>query len=328
MCLLVLQLTEKLRAREVDLKLFCLLIIACLLTSVVKYAFLPIALAVGIFLAFMLWRAFRGRSKQLQKALQKSHNKLTNRAKVLLLVGLLLAAGLFVQRYGVNTISYGTPMPPCHEVIGVDACMSYGPWARNYLYEADKGEFNHSPFAHTWTWLQGLHYRLFFMITGPDGGYTNYPPSPLPSAAAVLIVIFGGLAAVFYWRRVFMGRPFLVFLLLMSAVYIGVLWFENYTQFLETGRPVAINGRYLLPLLLPLAAVFGRALGIALKPWPVIRAAAAAVVILLFVQGGGIFSFILYSDEAWYWPNRTIINANNAAQKTLDPIILQGPKQY
>lgn len=330
-CLLVFALTEQIQARKVHLQTLVLLIIAILLTSLVKYAFLPMAVAVGLYLAVIGFRAYRGKWRQLQASLRSSHDKLGQRAKVLLLVGLVVSGGLFVQRYGMNVVNYGTPLPDCSAVIGVDACMSYSPWARNFLYEADKvnKDVDPNPLAFTWTWLQGLHYRLFFMITGPDGSYVNYPPAPLPSATAIVIGLFGLTALLFYWRQVLLGRPFLIFLLFLSLLYVASLWYENYTGFLETGEPVAINGRYLVPVLLPMVAVFGRALVVAFEKWPAAARTWAAVgAIVLFLQAGGVFSFILRSDDEWYWPSTTVQSMNENAQKVLDPVIFQGPKHY
>ena len=255
---------------------------------------------------------------------------MSRRAKIWLAIGLIFSCGLFVQRYGLNIVNYGTPLPDCDAVIGADSCMSYDPWARNYRYEASKGEaaVNANPLPFTWTWLQGLHYRLFFMITGPDGGYANYPPAPLPSATAIVIGLFGIMGLLLYWRRVLLGRPFLIFLLFLSVFYVASLWYDNYMGFLETGQPVAINGRYLVLVLLPMAAVFGRALGVVLQQWPAVRAGAAVLAIALFLQAGGVCSFILRSDESWYWPNAAVKAANEGAQKVLDPVIFQGPKRY
>src|SRR4029078_2021994 len=133
-------------------------------------------------------------------------------------------------------------------------------------------------------WLQGMHYRLFFMINGPLSKHTNYPPVPLPSATAVVIALVGILATLFGGRRVFAGQPFLVFVALLIGLYGGLLWYNNYSEFIETGQPVAINGRYLIPLLSPDALVIGRAISLQLQPWPRLKAWATALAIVLFLQ--------------------------------------------
>jgi hypothetical protein len=233
-----------------------------------------------------------------------------------------------VQRYGVNMWQYQTLKPKCHQVLTEQRCEAFGPWARDHRLAQTKGNVNTNPLAYTWTWLQGLHYRMFFAVSGSDKRYSNYPPLPLPSATAVVLAISGVIALLLYWRKVFARRPFLVFLFFMSALYLAALWFDNYAKFLETGHPVAINGRYLLPILLPMAAVLGRALGLALLSKVVLKASLAGLAVVLFLQGGGVFTFISRSDERWYWQNQTIININESAQRTLAPILIESGKNY
>ena len=324
-CWLVLKITQDLKQRRIDLKVYALLAVALMLSSLVKYAFLPIGLAAVAYVVVMLASTFRG--LKLWTPVKKSYAGFSKGAKYGLLALLVVSAGLFAQRYAVNMFRYGHPVPDCDKVISVESCMEYGPWGRNYRFAAEKTSVDTNPLAYTWRWLQGLHYRTFFMINGPPT-HTNYPPALLPSATAVVILLSGLTALLFYWRQVFKGRPFLVFIVLMTVTYAVVLWSQNYGQFVETGQPVAINGRYFIPLLLPLAAVFGLALGIALKPFKDVKLWVAGAVMILFLQGGGVFSFILRSDANWYWPNRAVISVNEAAQNVLSKIMFIGPKHY
>jgi hypothetical protein len=328
-CLLVLRLHEQLQARMFSVQTVAVLLIVCMLASLVKYAFLPIAMAVAIFVGVQVWRAFRGHNRQLRVVLQQSYRTLSTRAKASLLVLLVLSAGLFVQRYGVNVISYHTPLPACDAVLSTDECLAYGPWARNYRYAHDKLAVDTNPAAYTWAWLQGMHYRLFFTVNGPKSDYVSYPPVPLPSAAAIILTITGSLALLFYWRKLFAGHEFLAFLLLLAVLYCAVLWINNYSDFVATGRPVAVNGRYLLVVLLPLAAVFSRALQLAAQRWAtVVTPWMALAAVLLILQGGGVFSFILRSDAGWDWPNSAVVHANNGARHILQPLIFEGNKFY
>lgn len=325
-CWLVLMIVEQLRARAFNLQTYALLAFLLMSACLVKYPFLPIALTAAVFVAFMLWRAFR--TGGFGKALAKSYAKLPRRRALALLVLLVIGSVLFLQRYGYNLAVYHDPVPDCSAVLSIEACMEYGPWGRNYRYAASKpASFTPDPAGYTWLWLQGMHYRMFFMITGPPK-HTNYPPALLPSAIAIAVVIFGIAALLFYWRRSFGGQPFLIFLLLITVVYAAALFFlNNYPQYVETGRPVAINGRYFIPFLLPMAAVFGCALSVAFRSIQ-LKAVAALLVIVCFTQGGGVFSFILRSDPAWYWPNQAVVDVNTAAQKALDNVMFIGPKEY
>jgi len=102
---------------------------------------------------------------------------------------------------------------------------------------------------------------------------------------------------------------------------------ENYSMYLYAGHPVAINGRYLLPVLFMLPAVLGKALHVAFSRWQWLKAYAVVLAIVLFLQGGGVFSFILRSDATWYWPGGTTTMLNETAQNILDPLIWDGPKK-
>jgi hypothetical protein len=323
-CWLVLDIRDDLQTRTINLKRYAALIFVVILSSLVKYAFLPIALAIALYVGYQLWRTFRRHGAQFKKSLAKAHNALSNRAKVGLVVLLVMSAGLFAQRYVTNTIRYHTPLPDCGAVIGTQECLAYGPWARDYNFAKDKGQFDHSPLKFTRTWFGGMHRRLFFMITGKTRGYMNYPPMPVMAKGSIILAIAGIAALLFYWRRVFAGHSELYFLLLVTLTYCAVLWLYNYRDYLGTGRPVAINGRYLLMILFPFMAITGRALAIALRRFEAARMWLVAAAIIVMLQGGGLISFILRSNESWYWPNNTITHTNNGVRHMLKPLIIEG----
>ncbi len=327
-CLLVVRINERLAKQKIDLRALATLCIVCMLSCLVKYAFLPIALAAAAFVAVQAWRAFRGHGHQLREAVRRNYRFIPRRATLALLGLFVLAGGLFVQRYGLNVAAYHTPLPDCDAVLNVGECMSYSPWARNYYYKQQKGDFDDSALHYTWQWVQGMHYRIFFMITGPGGDYANDQPMPLPSAAALILTVTSTVALACYWRQVFAGRSALAFLLLTAVLYGVVLWVTNYKDFTATGQPVAINGRYFLVVLFPLAAVYGRALAVALRQWAALRVGVIVVALLCFLQGGGVASFILRSDGSWDWPAPVVVHANNAARRVLDPLVIEGDSHY
>ena len=121
----------------------------------------------------------------------------------------------------------------------------------------------------------------------------------------------------------------MVFFLVMSLLYGGALWLDDYKQFLLTSQPVAINGRYLLPILLPIAAIMGRAISQAVRARPRVKPLLALAALLLFVEGGGIFTFIVRSDDTWYWNNPVVQHVNNGARRVISPLLIKkGGKFY
>src|SRR5262249_43518049 len=157
----------------------------------------------------------------------------------------------------------------------------------------------------------------FFMITGPTDAYQNFRPLLIPGIGAIFTAFLAVGALIVPGRRVLRGRPELLFLLTLAMVYIVVLFLDNYGAYLRTGQPVAVNGRYLVPVLLPLGAAAALAVAKLLKRFPAAKAVLASVVILLLLQGGGLVAFIVRSDSKWDWPNQTVITVNNGARDIL-----------
>ena len=328
LCLLVADTVDGFKKRQLAVRSLCLMLLVCAVIGLVKFKALPLVLGAVIFELFYIYRTFGLSWQQWLRAVRKGWQPLSQRFKIGFLVGFILLFGLVIQRYGVNLVEYQSLKPQCDVVLGEERCMGYGPWARNHLLEDVVGDVAERPIAFTATWLYSLHYRLFFAISGVTNNYQNFLPTPLPSAAFVVIVVSGLVALALYWRRVFKGNMLLVFFAVLTAVYVATLWIDNYSQYLQTGQPVAINGRYLLLVMLPFVAIAGHALSRALKPWPALKAGAATLAILLFLQGGGVFSFILRSGPGWFWPNQTVTAINDQARRALEVVILEGPKSY
>jgi hypothetical protein len=111
------------------------LVILCLLTSLVKYAFLPIFLAIAVYLAARAYGSLGG-WRPVWRAVRAGLASTRRRTLILLSAAAVLALLLAGQRYGINLVRYHTPDPDCGSVLSVQHCKAYGPWYRNYLYQA------------------------------------------------------------------------------------------------------------------------------------------------------------------------------------------------
>jgi len=325
-CWLVLEITQDVQKRKIDLKKCSLLLVVVFFSCLVKYPYLPIAMGIFFYFVVLLWRMFRGRGAQLKQQIGKSFRSIGRRTKIVLLALMVLGASLFAQRYVVNLLRYDSPVPECGAVISTEECMLYGPWARDYLLAQSKSDFNRSPITFTKLWIEGMHTRLFFMVAGPALTFETHFPMPIIADTATVVGLIL-LAALCIWGPLLLRRnAILIFLLLITVLYAAVLWVNGYGDYLHTSQPVALNGRYLILVLFPFFIVSGLALarglrGVAwLKPWM------AVVAILLFLQGGGVTSFILRSNAQWDWQNATVIKVNNAARDVLHPLIIEGKK--
>jgi len=331
-CLLTFRAADELQKRKPAARTFLTLAAICLFASQVKYAFVPIFLGVVLFLAFMTYRSFNGKWGKLWPAVCASWRPLGRWPKVVLLATIVISLGLLVQRDGYNLVKYHSFTPNCARVLSVQSCMAYSPWASNYAkHQALKsagpvGRYN--PISYLAVWFYWMWYRLFFAVNGPASSFTNYPPLPLLSAAGAIVGISGIVVVIIWRRRVFLGNPYFAFFLLASALYVLSLWIDGYSQYRYTNDLVTMNGRYLLPILLLLAPVAGKAFSVAFRGTPARKTIITLVVLLLFLQGGGVLTFISRSDASWDWPNSAVVKLNDAARKITGPVIVDGSKYY
>ena len=296
------------------------LAIVCLLTSLVKYAFLPVFGAIVLYLALKLKRSFGFRALPAQ--LMAGWHRLSQFGRYVLLVVLLVSVGLFVQRDGINLVRYHTPVPTCDQVLTVKQCSAYGPWIRDYTLNTTKGEVSDSPITFTGDWLYGMWLRLFFSVDGPGTQFQSRVPLLLPGLAGMVFSVIGVLAATLYWRniRALYSRNVLALFVLSAGLYVLALWLDEYKAFIRTGQPVAINGRYLLPFMLPFFLIVAFGYIELLKHRQRLLSSLSVVILACFIIGGGTLTYVLRSNDDWYWPSGAVRSANHAVKKTVGPL--------
>jgi hypothetical protein len=332
-CLLSFNAIDEIRRRRPSVRTLIILASVCLLSSLVKYAFLPVFSAVVVFLAYTVYHTYRSQLKQFWLHLWQSWQKQSALARTILILVFVVSIGLFAQRDIINLVEYHSLNPNCSSVLSVKACSAYSPW--DYAYTShlqaasSKSTIRHfNPLFYLGVWAYWIWYRLFFAVNGPASSFTNYPPLPLPSAAAVLIALAGAVAVIKWRKRIFKGNPYMAFFFVVSFIYVLSLLLEGYSQYLYTDQLINMNGRYLLPVLLPLTAIAGQGFSVALKKSPSRKALIAVVAMFLFLEGGGVLTFISRSDPSWDWPSNAVVRVNDAARKITNPVIIRGKKTY
>lgn len=301
------------------------LIALLLFASVVKYAFLPIALGVVLYLAWSLFQVRADRKKWFTKCVQDIE-QLSLPLKLACILVFSVGILLFAQRYVVNVIRYHDPVPDCAAVLNEERCMAYGPWGRDYTYAQNKsGIIEKNAVAYTvqdWSW--GMWHRLFFTLGGPTNGYATRKQLPIPSITAIVILAFGVILAVYFHRSIFRQYPLCILFLVVSIMYVGALWFQQYGLYTYTGRAVAINGRYVIPLLPALGAIIGVAYMQFFRAIKQTRFAGlfACFIIILLLQGGGPITYIVRGESNWYWSNNSIQHMNYQLKRILQPVII------
>lgn len=331
-CLLALSVIEQLRQRKPRVQTLLGLLAVCLAAAMVKYEFMPIFLAIVLFLGWYGYRTLRGHFAAVRHDMGQQLRALSWLKRVGFAVVLIALLGLFMQRDGYNAVRYHTIAPDCAQVLSTRQCSAYSVWIHDYLSHQKvvnhQAYVNHNPLAYLGEWIYWLWYRLFFAVNGPLQSFANYPPLPLPAAAFALLGIGSVIVIVMQRRRLFKGRPELVFLGTVVIIYLLTLLVEGYLKYRKTAVLELMNGRYLFPIMLPAAALAATAFGYALTHHPRVRVVCATLLVICFLQGGGVLTFILRSDSSWYFTNSAVQHANSTARKLAQPVIVEGPTSY
>ncbi|HSW85846.1 MAG TPA: hypothetical protein VLF79_04565 [Candidatus Saccharimonadales bacterium] len=308
-------------SNKIDIKALMSLIIFCMLASLVKYAFLPIFIAIIIYILFSLWKNNRSLKGIFNKT-RSAWLKLDRWWRIGLALTFIVTSLLFAERYIINIIRYHSPVPNCNKILSVSACSKYGPWIRDYTFENNKVEVSRSPVIYTKQWLYGMWFRSYFAVDGPSTDFQTRRPLPVPSYSAIFFTVLAFIAAIAKRKTLYRkyNGQLISFLLGVAFIYVATLWVDEYLAFLRTTQPVAINGRYLIPVILPVIMVGSLAISELLKNYQILKVIMVSTAIFCSIWGGGALTYILRSNDQWYWRNQTVYDINHAVNNLMGPI--------
>ena len=297
-----------------------------LLTSQVKYAFLPMALAGTVFLVVFVSRGIHAHSFDVRQILEEWRTAIRTPITIGAIL-LLLASGIFfAARYGVNMVKYHNPVPACAAVLSKQQCLAYGPYARdesNRDMALDKQLKTAEKVSYPFGWFFQMMRESYFAVGPLDLDYPTGVPLPVSYWAGfgVAIISIGLIVtrAKQIWQKGLHER------LLITSVctYIVFLFATNFQAFLSTGAPVAIHGRYVLALL----PLLGYLVYVALRSirfwqqWRIYGVGVFVMFAILTAYGGGIAPFILRSADNWYW--LSAVPVSKTVRSVLWPIIIR-----
>ncbi len=324
-CLAAIECLEELKNHRIVVHEWLLMFLMLGLMVLVKYAMLPF---VGVFVLALAAASARyvwGEHRKIGRELKSSWRKRPKLRVNILLAILLLGLVMGFQRYGINLARYHSLVPKCDKVLSIEKCMHYGPWQRDYVYTQEKpSDFVPDKTEYSQKWVVGMWHRLYFAVDGRASNYANFLELPGPSRTALFVAIISagatGLGLIYFLRRN------IYVILIGSAVlaYIVVLFINGYGAYNRTGVAVAINGRYLLPVIPILAILPALVLSRLLRASVIIRSALATFVLMGMLYGGGVMTFIIRSQPSWYWHNHNVQYINQQAQIFLKKYIREG----
>jgi hypothetical protein len=330
--LLTFKTIDQIKAKTPNLITMIWLLIGSLIATMIQYQFAPIFLGIILYLGYQIYKNYRSNFKKLFHQLYIHWKQQSIIWRLILIVLFVLLMTMFIERDGYNLYKYHTVAPNCSQVLTTMDCQQYSVWSNDYylhnLIVTHQVKVNYmNPIAYIGSWIYWMWYRLFFAVNGINS-FTNYPPLPLPIAALAIVFVFASYSIIRYRKRVFYQNRYLQFLGLASLLYIMILIFAGYTAYRYTDTLELMNGRYLIPIIIFLAAIGGTALSISLRTSVSRKLFLGLFVLTMFLEGGGLLTFIVRSDNSWYWSNSTVVQVNNTAKKLTTKLVVKGSKTY
>ncbi|MGZ6004530.1 MAG: hypothetical protein ACXWLH_00070 [Candidatus Saccharimonadales bacterium] len=318
--LLTIKLSQSFKDDQLDANAALSLATLLLLTSLVKYAFLPIVAAIVGYLAYVAYKSYH-RPRKLLLAAKKGLVSVQKTSLIALILVFALTSGLFIERYGVNIVKYHTPVADCGQVLDFEHCKSYGPWLRDYL-QVYKNGAKPNPVIYTGYWFQGMWARCLFAVSGVKTDFQSSGSLTVPAYGSFIFGVFAALAIIIKARTIWSRYDSRVLWLfsVVSISYVAVLWLDEYHLYKKSGAPVAINGRYLLPVLPLIILVSVMAINLLLKRFNGLKIAAGSAAVICLLWGGGALTYVLRSSDSWYWPHTPLKAANHTIKDVIGPI--------
>lgn len=237
------------------------------------------------------------------------------------LVTLVLVA-LCVERFVLNIVEYGSPSPDCAAVLNELRCSTYGVWERNR--EADAA-FTDLPLS-----LSTMAQFLFdewvprLMVYLQAVWYWFAPPvvSTFVSVAIPIAVISVVAVAAVVWPTAPRMRALLP-IVLSSVVYLAILFWHNFGDWRAFGAPLGVQGRYLLPAVVPITALamHGAADSVRRARIGAPLLALTAIAMLLVATQGGAAAFIISAQPGWYQPGGPLEGLTDNVRQVVDVFV-------
>jgi len=264
----------------------------CCLGGLTKRTLLPVCLVFGISgltIAIKQWRLLVQRLKS------------PKRYFVVALVIAVLGLGLFAERVGGNIVRYKSVQVTCEQVDGTAACYNF--WtnvrARSLASLPPEKQLPMPFFVVRW------FSDSFFNVVDVQTQYWKHQVKPARLLTPLLVAaLFVGLGygAVYERKRFVLEREsqYRVYVLGVALMFIAVqlaVNFSTYTHYKVYG--LALNGRYIIPSILPLAglAAFYWSKLLARRPgWLVM----VAIGLIVFTIGGSGLVMMLRNGQLYH----------------------------
>lgn len=298
---------------------YVLIVLIGMMGSMIKISFVPIF---AVIFLFIFIRLFTKHKKRLLYDVARSFRGSSLLVKVAIFVPFIIVGFIFTERFAVNIVKYHTLAPSCAVQMDEARCLANPTAARNENFIKNKKGVPARIPSYAATWYNNMVYSSLYTGSNTDDGAKIGQPLPI-----IYVVVFIGsiisLAAFFYSFREIEKLSGFWLLITIILVYITALFYTTISAYYKYYVPLAIQGRYLLPLL-PVIMVFALlSINYVMQKKHVFKLSVLAIALVLFLNGAGIITHIMRSDDSWYWDNKIVHQVNDGTRKLLKPLVLE-----
>ncbi|WP_353809256.1 hypothetical protein [Agromyces sp. SYSU T00194] len=298
------------------------------IASVTKYTFLPVFAAAIVML--LVNEFLRARASGWGEW-WSTRERVDVRSPWTWIVGALLAIAfaLVLERIGWNLLAYGTPNPSCGDLHAEEYCRAYGPYRRNADLRAGH-ETTPIGLSSAWYFLMGDWIPWTILTSTTVGGETPTGVQTLTGSEFLLNLLrIGTTVAVVFALLVLApalrnGRARL--LVVVSLALAGALFVLNYNGWRTNGIALAIQARYLMPVLpvLLMGAGFGvaRTLRLTQRRPGAWKAGVLAILLVVAIQCGGPLIYFAGATPGWVQPESVLAPLVPAAHSLANIILI------
>lgn len=284
----------------------------------VKFSFVPIFIASSIYISIALWRTHRTKFTELLKGSIRRQKRL---ALFFCSIWLIFSIGMFTERYLGSYLRYSSFIPACDRIHPRDDCNN------NPVYRRDSTaikEFKENPsqtdnivdFTRE-KWMPQMVVGMSF--TQVNIGSTEQfnttakrergDSIPILAATLWILILLSLIFLSYSWREIKNLPHVGYFVAIFLTLFFFVWFYTNYLGYLATGKAMAIQPRYFLLLVPILMALIAHSMNVAIKS-KLTKVLIFTIILSFFTQGGGITTYLVRSNDAWYWQRETIIDQN------------------
>lgn len=291
--------------------------------AIIKDTFAPLfAITTAYVAGVVIWRYRKKLARNYGEALRAVWSQVSF---AILLLWLVVAGALFIERYVMNQIRYGDFRVACDVIQPYDDCLSYSPFYRNEQNLTNKPQelpYGIGGFTEVWLDRIARGYYATFSHAPTQVQDANEPYGPILLKNILAPSIFIGIGAMLLavvailhkWKEVW-REDILRFAIVLSGGYVLVIYLFNFLAFLNLGQPQAVQARYTLPVLVLWLVVMITAVAKAAS----VRWARGMLLVLAitYLLVGGTVNRLIQTDEAWLWPDEQLISMSHSLRDSL-----------